>query len=290
MQSPLLVIVGQTASGKSGLAIELAVRLNGEIICADSWTVRKGLDIGTAKPTLKEQQLVPHHLLNIVDPNEDFSAAVFKGLAETKIAEITSRGALPILVGGTGLYIDGLLYNYGFLPEGSDTERSELNNLKIDALLARIYQAGYDVEGIDTRNKRRLIRLLETGGKLPTKQVLRSNSLIIGLRLSADELQTRIVSRVDMMISSGLEQEVRELIEDFGWECEGLKGIGYREWQPYFEDQINISELRQSIIRSTRDLAKRQATWFKRNKSIHWFDIPLDMTLLVDLITTSLSK
>jgi tRNA dimethylallyltransferase len=154
----LVVIVGETASGKSALALKLARKFNGEIIAADSWTVRRGADIGTAKPTPEERALVPHHLLDVVGPDNDFTAAVFKDLANEAIKDISGRGKLPIMVGGTGLYIDGVIYDYNFLPAGDRTAREEFNNLSVKELLSRIDEMGIDPGDVDKRNKRRLIR------------------------------------------------------------------------------------------------------------------------------------
>lgn len=290
---PLLVIVGETASGKSDLAIELAQQLDGEIICADSWTVRREVNIGTAKPTAEQQALVPHHLLDIVAPCEDFTAAVFKRLANAKIKEIAARGKLPIMVGGTGLYIDGVLYDFNFLPAGDREERQLLNELSIEQLLQKINDQGLELGGVDTRNKRRLIRLLETNGAAQQRQPLRLNTLILGLQTERQTLSERISTRVDTMMAAGLEQEVDSLQSRYGWECEALKGVGYSQWQPYFLGQKSADELaatRQRIIKATLDLAKRQRTWFKRNKSIHWLPTPINLATTVDLVTTLLNK
>lgn len=287
---PLLVVVGETASGKSALALQLAEQFNGELICADSWTVRRECTIGTAKPTADEQARVPHHLLDVVGPDEDFTAAVFKRLANEAIANITARGKLPILVGGTGLYVDGVLYDFNFLPEGKPGLRDELNDLSIPELLSRIDATGLDLEGVDIRNKRRLIRLLETGGAEQTKTELRPNTIILGLQPDRDVLKERITLRVDAMLAAGLEQEVKGLADRYGWDCEGLKGIGYREWREYFEGSVDLEITRQRIISSTVGLAKRQRTWFKRNKSIHWLVTPVNYTQTVDLVTTLLNN
>jgi tRNA dimethylallyltransferase len=286
----LLVIVGETASGKSSLALQLAQRFNGEIICADSWTVRKEVNIGTAKPSLSEQHLVPHHLVDIVEPDEDFTAAVFKHRAEDAIIDIFRRGKLPIMVGGTGLYIDGVLYNYGFLKQGDRQARRVLNNWSTNQLLEYVKNAGIDLGSIDINNKRRLIRLIETDGAQPSKSDLRPNSISIGLKYERDALNQKIVSRVDSMIKNGLEDEVYSLSKRYGWDCEALKGIGYSQWQGYFIGQQTIEETRQQIIKATLELAKRQRTWFKRNKSIHWFSTPINMNEVVAYITTNLDN
>lgn len=290
MNSPLLVLVGETASGKSALALELATHLNGEIICADSWTVRRELNIGTAKPTEAEVASVPHHLLDVAGPDEDFTAAVFKKLALEAIEDIGGRGKLSIMVGGTGLYIDGVIYNFGFLPEGDRSAREHLNALSIEDLLDKIDKLGLDLGDIDTRNKRRLIRLIETNGALPTKQDLRPNTVIVGLKIDREILNDRIEKRVDLMLENGLLSEVSELVEKYGWDCEGLKGVGYAQWKDYFLGTQNLEETRAKIVKATQDLAKRQRTWFKRNKSIHWLSTPVKWQEVADIVTTSLNK
>lgn len=286
----LIVIVGETASGKSALAMELAEKFNGEIICADSWTVRREVNIGTAKPSIEDQKRVKHHLLDVAGPDEDFTAAVFKDLANKAIQDIADRGKLPIMVGGTGLYVDGVLYDYGFLPAGDRGEREELNQLNNEQLLNKIADLRLDLSGIDTRNKRRLIRLIETKGQRPIKNEYRKNTLILGINNDRTALVQRISQRVDNMIEAGLEAEVRSLVEHYGWECEALKGVGYSQWRGYFEDAATLDQTRQKIIKATLDLAKRQRTWFKRNKSIQWFTTPVKQTEIVDTVTTFLES
>lgn len=286
---PLLVIVGETASGKSALALRLAEKFNGEIICADSWTVRREVNIGTAKPTAAERAQVPHHLLDVAGPDEDFTAAVFKRLANEAIVDIHSRGKLPIIVGGTGLYIDGVIYDFGFLPEGNRTDREELNALSVDELLAQIDAEGIELGAVDVRNKRRLIRLIETDGAEPTKKELRPGTLIVGIKPDRDELKSKITQRVDSMIEAGLEAEVKLLSDKYGWGCEALKGVGYREWQDYFLGSQDLNATKQRIISSTLNLAKRQRTWFKRNSSIQWFSTPVNFAKIVATVTTFLN-
>ena len=287
VESPLIVITGETASGKSASALELAQKFNGEIVCADSWTVYKGFDIGTAKPTTAERQKVPHHLLDIADPLKGFSAAEFKRRASKVIDEISERGKLPILVGGTGLYIDSIIYDYGFLPAGLPGEREELEKLSVEELIELVKERGISVEGIDIRNKRRLIRLLEVDGRRPTKQNLRPNTLIVGLSVSKEKLETRISNRVDKMMDQGLESEVEALAKLYGWQIEPMKGIGYREFKNYFDGIETLAEIRERITRSSMQLAKKQRTWFKRNKYIQWHD---NTSQIVANVTTFLNK
>lgn len=274
MASKLIVIVGETASGKSSLGLKVAQNFNGEIIATDSWTVRQEVNIGTAKPSEKEQELVPHHLLDVVEPCGDFTASVFKDLATEAIKDIESRGRLPIMVGGTGLYIDGVIFDFNFLPEGDREAREELNDMTAEELVELAQTEGLDTSEIDTRNKRRIIRLIETKGAIPTRQPLRPNTLLVGLQPDREELKSRITQRVERMIKSGLEEEVKTLSDRYGWECEALKGIGYIEWKEYFEGEQDFATIKQRIIKSTIDLAKRQRTWFKRNPHINWFNDP----------------
>ena len=284
---PLIAIVGETASGKSALALELAEQFNGELICADSWTVYKGFDIGTAKPTAAEQARVPHHLLDVADPVEGFSAVLFQKLARQAIADITARGRLPIIVGGTGLYIDSILYDYGFLPPSDPKLRDELNALALEQVLDRANELGLDTTGIDLRNKRRVIRLIENNGVRPIKHELRSNALVLGVSVPREELRERVSLRVDAMLSAGLEKEVHELAEKYGWDVEPMKGIGYVEFREYFAGARDWAETRERIVSATMGLAKRQRTWFKRNSSIQWVS---DRSNAVGIVTTFLNK
>ena len=286
---PILVIVGETASGKSDLAFKLAQELNGEIICADSWTVRRQMDIGTAKPSAEEQAAVKHHLLDAVDPEQPYSAAVFKKQALDAIHDIQNRGKLPIMVGGTGLYIDGVIFDYNFLPAGPPGQREALEQLTREELLDKIKEQNIDLGNTDTRNKRRLMRLLETNGAQQTKGQLQKGTIIIGLLPEREQLKERITKRVDHMLEQGLEQEVQKLAQKYGWEAEGLKGIGYREWQDYFNGSQNLETTRQRIISSTVHLSKRQRTWFKRHAQIKWFSTPVNYAQVVDYVTTELN-
>jgi tRNA dimethylallyltransferase len=285
--SPLIVVVGETSSGKSALALELAKRFDGELICADSWTVYRDFDIGTAKPTIAEQAVVPHHLLDVADPRTGFSAVLFQKLAQRAIADIASRGKLPIMVGGTGLYIDSVLFDYSFLPPSDPGVRSELNAMDLEQVLARANKLELDTTGIDLRNKRRVIRLIENNGQRPVRHDIRPNTLVLGIAVERGYLRDRIAQRVDAMLAAGLEQEVQSLSERYGWEAEPMKGIGYREWREYFDGTQNLVETRERIVKATMDLAKRQRTWFKRNSGIQWQD---DRSKFVDIVTTFLNK
>lgn len=267
----LIAIVGQTASGKSDLAMRAAVELGCEIIAADSWTVRRQLDIGTAKPTLDVQRQVPHHLLDIVEPCADFTAVEFQRQAQRAIHDIQARSNVPLIVGGTGLYVDSVLYDYTFSPKSTDSERQRYNAMSREELLAEADLKMLDTSSIDIRNKRRIIRLLETGGHQPSRQsVLRPSTLVVGLSIDKLQLHQRIEQRVGAMLAAGLEQEVANLAQAYGWDCEGLKGIGYREWRDYFLADQSLEQTRFRIIQATKQLAKRQHAWFKRSGDIDW--------------------
>jgi tRNA dimethylallyltransferase len=267
----LLVIAGTTASGKTDLALKIAKAYRGEIISADSWTVYKRFDIGTAKSTITQQKAVKHHLLDVREATDGFNAPMFKELAETAIQDVQQSGKLPILVGGTGLYIDSVLYDFGFLPSVSPQEREKFDRMSLPELLEIAQLQAINLTDIDIRNKRRVIRAIEAKGEKPTKKELRANTLIIGLGPESDELKQRIERRVDAMLAAGLEQEVKSLADRYGWEVEPMKGIGYREWQAYFAGGQDLGQTRARIISATNNLAKRQRTWFKRNPDIQWF-------------------
>ena len=290
MNKPLIVIVGPTASGKSSLALDIAKQFYGEIVSADSWMIRKGVDIGTDKPNIEQRIDIPHYMVDIIEPDEDYTAAVYKKEAIDIIDGINSRNKLPILVGGTGLYIDSILYDYSFLPASDPKTRTELSNKSLAELQRMAIIKGLPLDSIDERNKRRVIRLIETNGGIANKKKLRKNTLIIGLMPEKNRLEESIAGRVDTMIAMGLENETRNLANNYGWQCEALKGIGYHEWKLYFEGLQTIDDAKQRIIKDTVLLAKRQVTWFKRNKSIHWFPTPVNYKEIAELVTTYLSK
>lgn len=288
--APLVVIVGETASGKSALALALAKKFNGEIICADSWTVYKGFDIGTAKPTQAERASIRHHLLDVADPTLGFSAPQFQRLALVAIADIASRGRLPIMVGGTGLYIDSVIYDYSFLPASDASERARLNSLTLAELLAIASERRLPLATIDARNKRRVIRLIENNGAMPTKKDLRANTLLLGIKLPPEELQDRIINRIDAMVETGFVGEIQRLGEKYGWDIEPMRAPGYRAFTDYVNQKISLDAAKERFMRNDLQLAKKQRTWFKRNKSIQWLDNRDRLAQAVALMTTFLHK
>jgi tRNA dimethylallyltransferase len=229
-------------------------------------------------------------MLDVADPAAGFSAAVFQRMAKQTISDVVARGKLPIMVGGTGLYVDSILYDYSFLPVSDPTLRNELNALNLDELLKRADDLDLDTTSIDTRNKRRVIRLIENNGVLPTKQPLRPNTFVLGLRRPADELRQRIVARVDAMVGAGLVDEARRLGEQYGWDCEPMKAPAYRAFRDYVDGKITLEMAKERVVQNDLKLAKKQRTWFKRNSSIHWVNYRSKITDIVDLITTSLNK
>ena len=285
---PLIVIVGPTASGKSDLAIKLALKFNGEIVSADSWNVYQEFNIGTAKPTYEQQELVAHHLVDVAKPENGFSAAEFKKLATTALNDIYSRRKLPIVVGGTGLYVDSLIYDYSFLPAGEPGERSRLNNMNLDELLSLAKTRGIDTSSIDERNKRRVIRLIENRGIKPSRKELRPDTLLIGISIDKSKLRQRLHDRTLKMLDDGLVNEVRHLTNKYGWDIEPMKGIGYRELKDYLtKNNENLDSVIQKIINDSVALAKKQTTWFKRNNSIQWVNNSVEA---VEITTTFLNK
>jgi tRNA dimethylallyltransferase len=284
--APLIAIVGETASGKTALAIEIAEHFGGEIICADSRTVYRGLDIGTAKPSEEERQRVPHHLLDIIDPDQPFSAADFKQLAGAAITDIWSRGKVPLLVGGTGLYIDAVLFDYTFSEPADPLERQRLQALSIEALQSEIEARGIAMPQ-NSRNARHLMRALETGGTSQRHQSLRKNTLVLGLSIDREALRDKVTRRVDAMVEAGFVQEVQAAAQQYGWDAPGLSAPGYKAFREYLEGNISLEEAKARFVRNDMQLAKRQRTWFKRNKSIHWVQ---KQAQAVDLATTLLNK
>jgi len=268
---PLVAIVGETASGKSALAMRLAEVFDGEIICADSRTIYKGMDIGTAKPTAADRALIPHHVLDVVTPDQRFSAADFKLQAEAAIADIQSRGKLPIMVGGTGLYVDAVLYNFSFREAADPSERARLEKLSVEELQQAL--AGKDIPlPNNPQNPRHLIRALEANGQSAERQVLRGKTLVLGLKVDKDILEKRIEKRIDDMITTGLIPEVKSMAAKYSWEAPGLQTIGYREFRDFLSGKNTLEEAALRLKQSTKRFAKRQRTWFKRSPDIQWID------------------
>ncbi len=285
-EHPLIVIVGETGVGKSALALRIATEFDGEIIAADSRTVYKGLDIGTAKPSPSERKLVKHHLLDVTSLDEPLTVVEFKRLAVDAILNIQSRKKLPILVGGSGLYIDAVIFDYDFLPAPDPQLRDKLNSLSINQLQTIIKKRNINPP-TNFLNKRHLIRAIETNGASPSKQLLRPNTLVIGLRLPKSDLSKRLKHRAEDMLNQGLVKEAESIANKYNWDIEALRTPAYRSVRQYLEGDINKDEIVGQCVRFDMQLANKQRTWFKRNKSIQWADKQIQA---VDLITTFLNK
>lgn len=288
-KQPILVIVGPTASGKTSLAIELAKIYNGEVISADSMQIYRGMDIATAKPTTHEMQGIPHHLISILDSEKSFSVADYVNLAKVKIDEVACRGKLPIIAGGTGLYISSLIDNIMFDDTSSNSAIRERlfneakafgNKFLLDKLIL------VDPETASTlheNNLNRIVRALEmyeeTGIRLSEHKVNSRleespyNSCVIGINYEdREKLYDRINRRVDIMVENGLVEEAREIFENFRLKT-AHQAIGYKELIPYFEGNATFENCIETIKQQTRRYAKRQLTWFRRDSRINWIII-----------------
>lgn len=268
--TPLIVIVGQTASGKSNLAISLAEKYNGEIICADSRTVYAGMDIGTAKPNKKERAKIKHYLLDIYNPDQQINASDIKNAVNQAIGTISNEAKIPILVGGTGLYIDAVIYNFKFGPKKNEILRTELGKLSLGELAEKAQDLNISPDEVNFSNKRHLVRAIERGGVIKANKKLRGNTLLLGLCVPEQKLKARIKTRIERMIEDGLEKEVRELVQMYGFDAPGLNAIGYREWEGNFNGEQSIERVKQKLYKNTWQYARRQKTWFKRDVNIKW--------------------
>ena len=279
----VVAVVGPTASGKTALSVELAKRLNGEIISCDSMQIYEGMDIGTAKVTEKEAQGVPHHLVGFISPESSFSCADYARLAREKTADIVSRGKTPIFCGGTGLYLDSVLTETEFSEAGGNAQiRERLAQKSPDELYAELLSIDSEAaEKTHKNNVKRVIRALETyysTGITKTEWDRRSReresryeAVIIGLDFKSREtLYERINKRVDIMMQNGLADEVKALDSESFRASTASQGIGYKELLACFDGKITLSEAVEEIKKGSRNYAKRQLTWFKRNEKIHW--------------------
>lgn len=284
--SPLIVLVGETASGKTALSIELAKQFGGEIISADSRAVYRGLDIGTAKPTVAEMDGVPHHLLDVVDPDKPFSASEFKQLALRAIDEISARGHVPFIVGGTGLYVDAVVYDFAFRGGPNIELRKQLEQLSVEALQHILLGKGLSLPQ-NERNPRHLIRAIETEGAVANRGELRPNTLMMGLTIDREILKEKLVKRVDLMVEQGFVQEVRRVSDQYGWDVPALQAPGYKAFRKYLAGECTLEEAKILFVRNDYRLAKRQRTWFKRDPNIQHICKKEDA---VALVTTFLNK
>jgi tRNA dimethylallyltransferase len=267
---PLVVIVGPTASGKTGLAIELAQQYGGEIICADSRTVYKGMDIGTAKPTAAERAAVPHWGLDLVAPNESYSVAAFKEYALEKIAEIRGRGHVPFLVGGTGLYVDAIVFDYNFGSVVDGKRREALEGQTLEELQQYCKKNSIELPE-NYKNKRYVINtILQNGNVSKRRDSLIENCNIVGIATEKEELVSRIDLRTEQIFDDGVVEEAKSLADRYGWESEAMTGNVYRLCRRYLDGSLDLEQTKEKFKTADWRLAKRQLTWMKRNRFIKW--------------------
>ena len=287
-KSKVIVICGPTASGKTALSIELAKKINGEIISCDSMQIYKYMDIGTAKPTPEEQKEVKHHLIDFVEPDQRYSVAEYKKDAEKSIEEIILKKKTPIIVGGTGLYVDSLIYGIEYPEIELDEEyRKQLEKEANENGLESLYNRAKEIdskamEKISPNDKKRIIRVLEiykATGKTKTEQEKESRAhevkydyKVFAIKMDREKLYERINQRVDMMIEKGLIEEVQNILKKYDKFPTAMQGLGYKEVVEYLEGKTTKEEMIEKIKMQTRRYAKRQITWFKKNKQTIWIE------------------
>ena len=297
MKPKVIVICGPTASGKTSLSIELAKKIDGEIISSDSMQIYKDMSIGTAKPTVEEMQGIPHYLLDFVLPSERYSVADFKKEATKKIEDILSRNKTPIIVGGTGLYVDSLTKNISYPEIEIDLKyREELENLIEKNGLESLYRQAVQVDeqamkNISANDKKRIMRVLEIyhqTGKTKTQLEAESRLIppsyqyiVFAIDMDREKLYERINKRVDIMIEQGLIEEVQKLIEEYKEFPTAMQGLGYKEVVEYLDGKTTKDEMIEKLKMETRRYAKRQLTWFRKDKEIKWINglAPLEQNI-----------
>ena len=283
----VIVICGPTASGKTALSIELAKKVNGEIISSDSMQIYKDMSIGTAKPTVEEMQEIKHYLIDFVEPNRRYNVAEYKEDAEKAIEEILEKGKTPIIVGGTGLYVDSLIYGIEYPEIKLDEKYRKQLEETVEKEGLQLYEKAKKIdklamEKISPNDKKRIIRVLEiykATGKTKTEQEIESRKKeikydykVFAINMDREKLYERINKRVDIMIEQGLIQEVKELLKKYNEFPTAMQGLGYKEVVEYLEGNLTKEEMIEKIKMETRRYAKRQITWFKKNKQTIWID------------------
>ena len=289
MEKPkVIVICGPTASGKTKLSVELAKKIDGEIICCDSMQIYKDMNIGTAKVTKEEMQGIKHYLVDFVLPDQRYSVADYKKDATKAIQEVLSKEKVPIIVGGTVLYVDSLIYNIDYPEIKTDLEyRKKLEKVADEEGLEKLYEMAKKIDeratlAISSNDRKRIIRILEiyhSTGKTKTEQEIESrknevpyNYLVFAINMDKEKLHERINKRVDIMIKDGLIEEVKGLLEKYKQFPTAMQGLGYKEVVEYINGSISKQEMIDKIKNDTRKYAKRQLTWFRKNKQTIWLD------------------
>ena len=287
-KNKVIVICGPTASGKTALSIALAKKINGEIISCDSMQIYQDMDIGTAKPTLDEMQGIKHYLIDCVSPKERYSVADYKIEAKKAIKEIIKKGKMPIIVGGTGLYLDSLIYEIDYQDiEFDEAYRKELEKEVEENGLENSYEKAKQIdvkaiEKISKNDKKRILRILEiyhATGKTKTEQEIESRKReveydykVYALNWDREKLYERINKRVDIMIEQGLIEEVKQILNKYDTFPTAMQGLGYKEVVEYLEGNLTEEEMIEKIKMETRRYAKRQLTWFRKNKQTIWLN------------------
>ena len=305
MKEKVIVICGPTASGKTALSIELAKKINGEIISADSMQIYKDMEIGTAKPTKEEMQGIKHYLLDFVSPEERYSVAQYKQDAKSAIKEIIAKGKTPIIVGGTGLYIDSLIYEIEYSDIKIDESyRNELEKIVEEKGLNELYKMAMQIdpiamEKISPNDKKRIMRVLEiykSTGKTKTQQEEESRRKpveydykVFAINWDREILYQRINKRVDIMIEQGLIEEVKKILQKYEQFPTAMQGLGYKEVVDYINGIYTKEEMIEKIKMETRRYAKRQLTWFRKNKQTIWLDGTNEKQNNIDIILKSLA-
>lgn len=269
VEPPLVVIVGPTASGKTDVALRLAREFGGEIISADSRAIFRGLDIGTAKPTVEELEGVPYWGIDLVDPGDRFTVVDFKQYTEQKISEIRDRGHIPLLVGGSGLYVDAVIYDFQF-PVSQLEKRTSLQSKSMDELRKYCLENNINLPE-NSKNKRYVINaILRTGVPGKRRDTPIDNTIVVGIATEKSVLDKRIAQRADMIFAQGAVQEAQLAAERFGWDNEAMTGNIYPLIRQYLAGEITHSDMVKRFTIADRRLAKRQMTWFRRSKDILW--------------------
>lgn len=286
---PLIVITGPTASGKSALGMKVAQKYDGEIICADSRTVYRGLNIGTAKPTAEDMHLVRHHLVDIVNPDQSFSAAQFKKMATSAIDDVLSRSKIPIIVGGTGLYVDSVIYDYEFGTPANLARRQELQQKSVKELQDICRKNNISLPEND-KNSRHLVRTIELGGSVEQKRCIRNNTIVVGISVDKDVLRERVRGRIEQMFADDVLSEAKNVAHKYGWDSEAMTGNIYRICRLVLSGEIDVPTAVEKCIQSDMSLVKRQNTWFKRNDQIVWSENPEVLLEKIEQFITSQKK
>lgn len=270
---PLIVIVGPTASGKTGLAVQLAKEFGGEVVSADSRAIYKGMDIGAAKPSMVERDGVPHWGFDLVEPGASFTAADFKRYALQKIDEIRARGNIPFLVGGTGLYVDAVIFDYQFGTQVDAATRQMIEQLSLEELHEYCAKNNIQLPEND-KNKRYVVRAIERQGVTPSRRDAPiSTSIIVGIATDRDILRQRIKARTEQIFDEGVVEEAIMLGKKYGWTSEAMTGNVYPLVHALQRGELTLDEVKDKFTTADWRLAKRQLTWLRRNKYITWLTL-----------------